>query len=70
MGTPRAPDALFEMGLPVLGICYGQQTMVEQLGGSVEPHNQREFGRALVSVTVDARFSTVPGSKDPRNKSG
>ena len=52
MGTPRAPDALFEMGLPVLGICYGQQTMVEQLGGSVEPHNQREFGRALVSVTA------------------
>ena len=50
MGTPRAPDALFEMGLPVLGICYGQQTMVEQLGGSVEPHNQREFGRALISV--------------------
>ena len=53
MGTPRAPDALFEMGLPVFGICYGQQTMVEQLGGSVEPHNQREFGRATVSVTAD-----------------
>ena len=52
MGTPRAPDALFEMGLPILGICYGQQTMVEQLGGAVEPHNKREFGRALVSVTA------------------
>ena len=51
--TPRAPDALFEMGLPVLGICYGQQTMVEQLGGAVERHDQREFGRALVAVTAD-----------------
>ena len=51
--TPRAPDALFEMGLPVLGICYGQQTMVEQLGGAVERHDQREFGRASVAVTAD-----------------
>ena len=53
MDTPRAPDALFKMGLPVLGICYGQQTMVEQLGGVVEPHTQREFGRASVTVTAD-----------------
>jgi len=51
MDTPRAPDGLFDMGLPVLGICYGQQTMVEQLGGKVEPHDQREFGRAMVTVT-------------------
>ena len=49
--TPRAPAEVFEMGLPVLGICYGQQTMVEQLGGSVEPHEQREFGRAMVDVS-------------------
>ncbi len=53
MDTPRAPDALFDMGLPVLGICYGQQTMVEQLGGAVEPHDKREFGRASVTVTGD-----------------
>ncbi len=53
MDTPRAPDGLFEMDLPVLGICYGQQTMVEQLGGKVEPHDQREFGRAMVTVTGD-----------------
>ena len=49
--TPKAPDAVFTMGLPVLGICYGQQTMVAQLGGRVESSNHREFGRAFVDVT-------------------
>jgi GMP synthase (glutamine-hydrolysing) len=51
--TPRADRALLAAGLPVLGICYGQQTMVEQLGGRVEPGAIREFGRALVEVTDD-----------------
>jgi len=50
--TPRAPDAVFTLGLPVLGICYGQQTMVAQLGGKVESSNHREFGRAMVDVTA------------------
>jgi GMP synthase (glutamine-hydrolysing) len=50
-GTPKAPDAVFSMGLPVLGICYGQQTMVAQLGGRVEAGHHREFGRASVDVT-------------------
>ena len=49
-GSPRAPQAVFEAGIPVLGICYGQQTMAEQLGGKVESGHHREFGRALVSV--------------------
>jgi GMP synthase (glutamine-hydrolysing) len=48
--TPRAPDAVFERGVPVLGICYGQQTMCAQLGGRVEPSSEREFGRAFVEV--------------------
>ena len=48
--SPRAPMAVFEAGVPVLGICYGQQTMCHQLGGAVEPSNQREFGRAYVDV--------------------
>ncbi len=48
--TPRAPQALFEMGLPVLGICYGQQTMCAQLGGRVEASDHQEFGRAFVEV--------------------
>ncbi|MGI9479105.1 MAG: glutamine-hydrolyzing GMP synthase [Hyphomicrobiaceae bacterium] len=50
MGTPRAPDWVFETGLPVLGICYGEQTMVEQLGGGVEGSDHREFGRAELEV--------------------
>ena len=51
--TPRAPDELFDMGLPILGICYGQQTMVQQLGGKVDSSEHREFGRAYVEVTDD-----------------
>ena len=49
-GSPRAPDAIFESGVPVLGICYGQMTMAAQLGGEVESGHHREFGRADVSV--------------------
>jgi GMP synthase (glutamine-hydrolysing) len=52
-GSPRAPAELFEMGLPILGICYGQQTMCEQLGGKVEPGDHREFGRAQLYVSGD-----------------
>ena len=44
----RAPDAVFELGIPVLGICYGMQTMAQQLGGKVEAGNTREFGYAEV----------------------
>ena len=44
----RAPDAVFELGLPVLGICYGMQTMAQQLGGKVEAGQTREFGYAEV----------------------
>jgi GMP synthase (glutamine-hydrolysing) len=46
--TDKAPQAVFELGLPVLGICYGMQTMAHQLGGKVEAHHQREFGPASV----------------------
>lgn len=50
--SPRAPDGLFDLGIPLFGICYGQQTMVEQLGGKVEPGDGGgEFGRAYVDVT-------------------
>ncbi|MBK5926122.1 glutamine-hydrolyzing GMP synthase [Rhodobaculum claviforme] len=48
-GSPRAPDRLFEMGIPVLGICYGQQVMTLQLGGTVEGGHHAEFGRAFVT---------------------
>jgi len=46
--TPRAPQAVFELGVPVLGICYGMQTMAAQLGGQVEPASKREFGYAEI----------------------
>lgn len=49
-GTPRVPDAVLDSGLPVLGICYGQQAMVAQLGGTVEPTTHREFGRAFLDI--------------------
>ncbi|MEO0411964.1 MAG: glutamine-hydrolyzing GMP synthase [Pseudomonadota bacterium] len=48
--TPRAPDAVWQSGLPVLGICYGQQTMVAQLGGSVDTSEHHEFGRAMLGI--------------------
>ena len=48
---PRAPAAVFELGVPVLGICYGMQTMAQQLGGRVAPSTEREFGYAEVTVT-------------------
>ena len=49
--APRAPELTFELGVPVLGICYGEQTLVAQLGGEVETAARREFGRASIEVT-------------------
>src|SRR5512135_3608478 len=46
--TPRAPDVVFKLGVPVLGICYGMQTMAAQLGGAVENATHREFGYAEI----------------------
>ena len=46
--TPRAPAAVWTQGVPVLGICYGMQTMAQQLGGTVEAGKLREFGYAEV----------------------
>jgi len=46
--TDKAPQSVFELGVPVLGICYGMQTMAHQLGGKVEGHHKREFGFAAV----------------------
>jgi GMP synthase (glutamine-hydrolysing) len=51
--APHAPDVVFELGVPVLGICYGEQAMCAQLGGEVETAEHREFGRAFVTVTED-----------------
>ncbi len=51
--TPRAPTCVFDMGVPVLGICYGMQTMAQQLGGRVEAGHKREFGYAAVRIVSD-----------------
>ena len=53
-GAPLAPMAIFEAGVPVLGICYGEQAMAHQLGGKVEGGHHREFGRAEVEVVADS----------------
>lgn len=47
--SPRAPQAVFEMGVPVFGICYGQQVMMAQLGGAVEAGHHAEYGRAFIA---------------------
>jgi GMP synthase (glutamine-hydrolysing) len=51
-GSPRAPQQVFDLGVPVLGICYGMQTMATQLGGRVVPGHEREFGYASVLQTA------------------
>ena len=52
-GSPRAPQILFDSGVPILGICYGQQVMSHQLGGTVEAGDAGEFGRAFLTVTEE-----------------
>ncbi|MEQ8503553.1 MAG: glutamine-hydrolyzing GMP synthase [Sneathiellaceae bacterium] len=66
-GTPRVDQAVFDAGVPILGICYGQQAMCAQLGGSVTAPEHREFGRAFVEVTDDCPlFGGVwaPGARE------
>jgi len=48
-GSPRAPQAVFDLGVPVFGICYGQQVMMDQLGGKVEAGHHAEYGRAFIA---------------------
>jgi GMP synthase (glutamine-hydrolysing) len=50
--SPKAPQAVFDSGLPLLGICYGQQALHQQLGGKVVSSDQKEFGRAFVEVVA------------------
>ena len=56
LAPPRAPPAVFELGTPVLGICYGMHTMAQQLGGQVSGGHAREFGYAEVQVGVASRL--------------
>ncbi len=52
--SPRAPKSMFDAGVPILGICYGEQVMAEQLGGEVVAGRKREFGRAEVEVVQES----------------
>ncbi len=54
--APKADAAIFDLGVPVLGICYGQQLLCMQLGGAVEPSSQQEFGRAVLSISESCRL--------------
>ncbi len=65
---PKAPAVVFELGVPVLGICYGMQTMAQQLGGRVTPASEREFGYAEVTVTGGSRL--LDDLEDRRNAAG
>jgi GMP synthase (glutamine-hydrolysing) len=53
-GAPLAPPSIYTAGVPILGICYGEQAMALQLGGDVEGGHHREFGRAEVEITADS----------------
>ncbi|WP_420801432.1 glutamine-hydrolyzing GMP synthase [Pseudochrobactrum algeriensis] len=68
IGSPRAPQAVFEAGIPVMGICYGQQTMCEQLGGKVESGHDREFGRAFLEVNEDSALFSGIWAKGTRHQ--
>ena len=66
--TPRAPDTVWSLGVPVLGICYGMQTMAAQLGGSVEGGSVREFGYA--EIRARGHSSLFRGLEDRTNAEG
>jgi len=64
--TPRATDIIFELGVPVLGVCYGMQTMAHQLGGKVDISDKKEFGYAKVRHA--AKSSLLDGIEDHSEK--
>ncbi len=66
--SPRAPQAVFDLGVPVLGICYGMQTLSEQLGGKVEGSDLREFGYARVDIVGKSRL--LDGIEDHMDADG
>jgi GMP synthase (glutamine-hydrolysing) len=68
IGSPRAPQEVFEAGIPVLGICYGEQTMCAQLGGQVEAGHEREFGRAFLEIEADCALFDGIWAKGTRHQ--
>ena len=66
--SPRAPEIVFRLGVPVLGICYGMQTMCAQLGGRVTLSEHQEFGRAFIDILDECRL--FDGLWPPRAQGG
>ena len=64
--SPRATPRLFDLGVPVLGVCYGEQLICAQLGGKVEGGHHREFGRAEIVITKDSPLVAGIGAVDHR----
>ena len=67
-GSPRPPAAVWELGVPVLGICYGMQVMAHHFGGVVEPHDQKEFGYAEIRARGHSQL--LKGIEDRVNAEG
>ncbi|BCE01423.1 glutamine-hydrolyzing GMP synthase [Marinicellulosiphila megalodicopiae] len=66
--TPRAPQIVFDLDIPILGICYGMQTMALQMGGEVSSSDKREFGYA--EVKVEAQDAFFKGTHDKQTENG
>jgi GMP synthase (glutamine-hydrolysing) len=68
-GAPQVPAAIFAAGVPVLGICYGEQCMVHQLGGVVQPASEREYGSALIDIVAASPLFEGVGAPGERSSS-
>ncbi len=68
-GAPQVPEAIFTAGVPVLGICYGQQCMVQRLGGVVQPASEREYGSALIDIVAASPLFEGVGAPGDNSRS-
>ncbi|VAV98166.1 GMP synthase [glutamine-hydrolyzing], amidotransferase subunit / GMP synthase [glutamine-hydrolyzing], ATP pyrophosphatase subunit, partial [hydrothermal vent metagenome] len=68
MESPRAPEGIFTMGVPILGICYGEQVICEQLGGQVGTSEEKEFGRAFIDIKEDCALFDGVWDKGSRHQ--
>ncbi|RDC59000.1 GMP synthase (glutamine-hydrolyzing) [Alteripontixanthobacter maritimus] len=66
--APLVPDAFYQAGVPILGICYGQQVMAKQLGGEITSHEMGEFGRAFVDIETTSTLFEGVWSKGERHQ--
>ena len=68
-GAPQVPEAIFTAGVPVLGICYGEQCMVQRLGGVVQPASEREYGSALIDIVAASPLFEGVGAPGDNSRS-